>query len=84
MIYGLTGNPLTVQRLGTIEDVRTLNGREPDDGDLTALADGAYVVASDARGKLRLYHVARLRADNGASEIRAVLAACASNGGIAP
>jgi hypothetical protein len=83
MIYGLTGNPLTIQRLGTIEDIRTLDGREPDDGDRIAIADGAYVVSSDSRGKLRLYHVARLRADNGSSEISAVLAACAANGGVA-
>lgn len=87
MIYGRVGQRVVIQRLGTLDDVRELDKRKPDQQDREAVKLNAYVVVSDADvddGLLRLYHVAFLRADNGAREIGAVIDACIANGGRAP
>lgn len=84
MIYGRTGNPVTIQRMGRIEDVRALDNRKPDKQDREAIKNDSYVVVSFEDGTLRLYHIAYLRADDGAREIGAVVDACIANGGLAP
>lgn len=84
MIYGRTGNRVTIQRMATIEDVQALDKRKPDKQDREALASGSYVVVSFEDGTLRLYHLAYLRADDGTREISAVIDAMAKNGGQAP
>lgn len=84
MIYGRTGNKVTIQRMAKLEDVKALEGRKPDKQDREAIANESYVVVSDDDGKLRLYHLAFLRADNGAVEIGAVVDACKANSGKAP
>lgn len=67
-IYGRTGQAVTILRVGTLEDVKKLDGRKPDKQDKHNVKYGGYVVALDD-GKERLYHQAFLRADNGAVEI---------------
>ena len=84
MIYGRFGDKVTIQRLARIEDVRALDERKPDKADRDAIASDSYVVVSQDDGKLRLYHQAYLRADNGAVEIGAVIDACKKNNGVAP
>jgi hypothetical protein len=82
MIYGRTGNPVTIQRLATIEDVKALDNRKPDKHDRDRIALGCYVVASDnGTGKLRLYDTVYMRATEGYKEIGAVIDACKANGG---
>jgi hypothetical protein len=85
-IYGRVGQRVVIQRLGTLDDVRELDGRKPDKQDREAVKLNAYVVCSEPEydDRLRLYHVAFLRADNGAVEIGAVVDACVANGGRAP
>lgn len=86
-IYGRVGQRVIIQRLGTLKDVSKLDGRKPDKQDREAVKLNAYVVVSEAErddGKLRLYHIAFLRADDGAREIGAVIDACKANGGRAP
>jgi hypothetical protein len=84
MVYGRVGQRVTIQRLGTLADVRQLDKRKPDKQDRDAVKLNAYVVVSEDDGTLRLYHVAFLRADNGAREIGAIIDACVANGGRAP
>jgi len=84
MIYGRTGNRVTIQRLAKIEDVKALDKRKPNEVDREAIAGDSYVVTSDEHGTLRLYHLAFLRADGGGVEISAVVAACKANDGVAP
>jgi len=74
MIYGRFGNPVTIKRRGTLDDVRKLDGRKPDKQDREALALGSYVVV-ECDGKERLYHLAFLRADGGIREIDAAMEA---------
>lgn len=86
MIYGRVGQRVVIQRLGTLDDVRKLDKRKPDKLDREAVKMNAYVVVSEVEygDKLRLYHIAFLRADNGSREIGAVVDACIANGGRAP
>ena len=84
MIYGQFGNPVVIQRIAKLEDIKALDGRKPDKQDRLALENDSYVVVSDEKGKLRLYHQGNLRADAGSVEISAVVEACRKNGGIAP
>jgi hypothetical protein len=83
-IYGRVGQRVVIQRLGTLNDVRELDKRKPDKQDREAVKLHAYVVVSESDYRLRLYHVAFLRADDGAREIGAVVDACLANGGRAP
>jgi hypothetical protein len=86
VIYGRVGQRVVIQRLGTLDDVRKLDKRKPDKLDREAVKMNAYVVVSEVEygDKLRLYHIAFLRADNGSREIGAVVDACIANGGRAP
>lgn len=87
-IYGRFGNPVTIQRLAKLEDVKELDGRKHDKHDRDRLALDCYVVVSDedpeALRRLRLYDIVYLRADDGSKEISAVIEACKKNGGLAP
>lgn len=69
MIYGRFGDPVTILRAGTLEDVKTLDKRKPDKQDQENVANRGYVVIRQDDGKERLYHLAYLRADNGFAEI---------------
>lgn len=69
MIYGRFGNPITILRAGTLEDVKQLDKRKPDKHDRANVKHGGYVVVRDERGKERLYHLAFMRADDGFAEI---------------
>ena len=84
MVYGRFGNRVTIQRMATIDDVKKLDGRKPDKQDRDALKNHSYVVVSEEDGRLRLYHQAFLRADDGAREIGAIVDACLRNGGRVP
>ena len=74
MIYGRSGDPVTVLRLAALADVRRLDGRKPDKQDRDAIKSESYVVVKDDSGQERLYHLAFLRADEGAAEIMKALA----------
>lgn len=69
MIYGRWGQPVTIRRMGTLDDVRDLDSREPDSTDEEAVSAGSYVVVRGEDQKDRLYHIAYLRADGGSKEI---------------
>jgi hypothetical protein len=69
VIYGRTGDPVTIKRLAVLDDVKRLDGRRPDKQDRAAIENGSYVVVVQADGKERLYHQAFLRADDGGREI---------------
>lgn len=73
MIYGRFGQPVTIVRIGTLQDVIDLDNRKPDQQDKEAVELGSYVVVKDGE-KLRLYHQAFLRADGGAKEIAKTIA----------
>jgi hypothetical protein len=76
MIYGRFGDVVTLVRLGTTDDVRLFNGRAANGEDLRALENNAYVVVRYGDNKEEdLAHIAYLRADGGAAEIDAALAA---------
>lgn len=75
MIYGRFGDTMTIVRRAVLADVQALDKRKPDADDRRALKSGSYVVVQDDRGTLRLYHLAFLRADDGAPEIMAAIAA---------
>ena len=75
MIYGRFGEELTLVRVGTLDDVRTLDRRKPDQTDRDAIEAGSYVVGRDRLGRERLYHQGFLRADRGSLEIGDALAA---------
>lgn len=68
MIYGRTGEPVTIKRRAVLADVEKLDGRKPDKQDREALKNDSYVVV-ESDGKERLYHQAYLRADRGWIEI---------------
>ncbi len=76
MIYGRFGNKVEIVRVGTLDDVRKLDKRKPDRQDRDAIEVGSYVVtrsldSEDKSDKLRLHHVAYLKADGGWKEIHA-------------
>jgi len=72
-------NVVTVERMGTLADVKKLDGRRPDKIDKEAVKLGSYVVVKEHdglnAGKERLYHVANLRADDGWTEISKMIEA---------
>lgn len=68
MIYGRTGQVVTIKRVAIIDDVRRLDHRTPDKVDRAAIQSGSYVVVDD-HGYERLYHQAYLHADGGSLEI---------------
>jgi hypothetical protein len=69
-IYGRAGQEVTIVRVGTLDDVRKLDGRRPDKQDREAVENGSYVVTRDAdSGQERLHHLAFLRADGGSREV---------------
>ena len=75
MIYGRTGQVVTIKRIAILDDVRRLDHRAPDKVDRSAIRSGSYVVVDDS-GYERLYHQAYLRADGGSLEIAdAIIAA---------
>jgi hypothetical protein len=76
MIYGRFGDAVTIVRMGTLDDVKTIDGRKPDKQDREAVEIGSYVVVRQDNGKERLYHLAFLRADGGSKEINEAIAAC--------
>jgi hypothetical protein len=49
-IYGRFGDVVTIVRMGTLEDVKTLNGRKPDKQDREAVENGSYVVVASFEG----------------------------------
>ena len=75
MIYGRFGDPVTIKRVATLEDVKLLDGRKPDKQDRDAIEKGSYVVVAEDDGAERLYHLAYLRADDGSREITAAIEA---------
>lgn len=79
MIYGRSGQTVTITRLAVIADVERLNGNLPDNQDRRAVKSGSYVIIDDA-GVERLYHLAHLRADNGSLEIADAILAAKDNG----
>lgn len=72
MIYGRTGQPVTILRRAVLQDVERLDRRKPDKKDRAAIKSGSYVVVMHA-GKERLYHQAYLKADDGSYEITKTL-----------
>ena len=69
-IYGRWGQEVEVVRLGTLDDVRELDKREPDDEDRRAIELEAYVVTRDKdTGQLVLHGLPYLRAEGGLGEI---------------
>lgn len=70
-IYGRSGEPVTIVRLGTLDDIKKLDGRKPDKTDRDAIANGSYLVVRFADGEEQVYHQAYLRADGAAQEIAA-------------
>lgn len=72
MIYGRFGQPVKIVRMGTLEDVKKLDRRRPDQHDRKNVAAGGYVVCIDLDtpddGE-KLYHLAFLRADGALPEI---------------
>ena len=81
MIYSRFGDPVTIVRGGTLDDVRRLDGRKPDKQDRLAIESGSYVVVRFGDGKERLYHQCYLRADDGSREIAAALRELGLDGG---
>jgi hypothetical protein len=69
MIYGRFGDEVTIVRRGTLDDVRQLDKRKPDQADRDNVERGGYVVIRQDNGKEILAHVSYLRADNGWAEI---------------
>jgi hypothetical protein len=69
MIYDRFGGEVTIVRMGTLEDVKTLDKRRPDKQDRTAIANGSYVVVRHKDGREVLAHQAYLRATDGSLEI---------------
>lgn len=74
-IFGRFGDPLTVVRVASLDDVRPLSGRKPDKQDRSAIESGSYLVCRDEDGKELLYHQAFMRADGGSREIAAAIEA---------
>lgn len=68
-IYGRFGDEVTIVRVGTLEDVKALDQRKPDQQDRDAVKNGSYVVTKHEGGEERLHHLAFLRADDGIREI---------------
>ena len=75
MIYGRFGNVVTIERMAVLADVKVLDNRRADKHDKAALVAGSYVVVRGTDDKLRLYHLAFLRADGGSREITAAIEA---------
>lgn len=69
-IYGRFGDTVTIVRMGTLDDVKSLDRRKPDQQDRDAVKAGSYVVTKhEDDGAERLHHLAFLRADGGLPEI---------------
>lgn len=72
-IYGRWGNPVTIVRMGTLDDVKTLDKRKPDKVDRDSIKNGSYIVCIDhegsRKGRETLHHLGYLRADGGINEI---------------
>jgi hypothetical protein len=68
-IYGRFGDEVKIVRMGTLDDIRRLDGRKPDKHDREALRSKSYVVVRHGDGKEQLYHQAFLLADEGSREI---------------
>jgi hypothetical protein len=68
VIYGRGGQPVTIVRVATINDVKALDNRKPDKRDREAIRCGSYVVVLDDQVE-RLYHLGFLEADGGSLEI---------------
>lgn len=66
-------NVVTIERMAKLEDIKRLDGRKPDKVDREAIKLGSYVVIKEGDGRNageeRLYHIGRLRADGGWTEI---------------
>lgn len=75
MIYERFGNVVEIVAVGTLDDVRKLEGRKPDALDRAAVKSGSYVVVESSEGRRWLYHLAHLRADDGLREIQQAIAA---------
>lgn len=73
MIYGRTGDVVTILRNAVLADVEAMDHRKPDKTDRIAIDNLAYVVVRQDDGKERLYHQAFLRADGGFAEIERAL-----------
>lgn len=73
MIYGRFGDEVKLLRMGTLADVKILDGRTPDKIDKAAIESKSYVVVVQNNGEERLYHLAFLRASNGSPEISAAI-----------
>jgi len=74
MIYGRGGDPVTIVRVATIGDVKTLDNRKPDKADREAIRCSSYMVVL-LYGVERLYHIGFLKADGGSREISAAIEA---------
>lgn len=68
-IYGRFGNPITIVRMGTLDDVEQLDKRKPDEVDRASIANGSYLVCRDDDNAEWLQHLGYLRADGGIAEI---------------
>lgn len=68
MIY-LFGSPVTIARVATEADIKTLECRKPDKQDREALKLGSYWVVRFEDGYEKLAHLAYLRADGAAKEV---------------
>jgi hypothetical protein len=74
-IFGRWAQPVTILRMGTLDDVRTLDGLEPDARDRENVRQRCYVVTEDVEDhSLSLMHIAYLRADGGDEEIERAIA----------
>lgn len=69
MIYGRSGLEVKIVRIATLDDIKTLEKRNPDTQDFEALKSGSYMIVSFEDGSERVYHQAFLRADGGSKEI---------------
>lgn len=75
-IYGRWGDPITILRVATLDDVTKYERREPDKNDREWVNRCLYlVVAYDDSGEESITHLTYLRADGGAAEIDAAIAA---------
>jgi hypothetical protein len=73
VIYGPTGDVVTIARRAVLADVQLLAGRKPDKQDRECLANDSYIVVRQDDGKERLFLLAYLRADGGSLEITAAI-----------
>lgn len=69
MIYSRFGEPVSIARLATLDDIDVFERRRPDAQDRFAIDLDALVIVRFHDGGEQLYNVAYLRADAGFSEI---------------